>query len=131
MSRRLISLHLAPETHEALVRSGVPRHSPVGRSINTAFDRLDRLSQLAGVELKLGRGFYEFALEILTDPWSLTASDIEALPTVLRTRPGLTKLAHAQGFDLADFIAAIEALRYADRLALVDRAQQHHAIKTP
>ena len=131
MSRRLISLHLAPETHDALVRAGVPKHAPVGRTINTAFERLDRLSQLASVEVKLGRGFYEFALELLTDPWSLSASDIQALPTVLRTKPGATPLAHARGFDLADFVAAIEALRYADRLALVDRAQQHHALNAP
>ncbi len=122
--RRMVSLHLKTETFDALLRSGVPRLHSIGGAISTALDRLERLSQLAPLETTLGRGFYEFALEVLVDPWGLTASDIQALPSVLRGVPGITAAAHARGFDLSAFLVAIESLRYADRIALVDRAQQ-------
>ena len=89
--------------------------------------RLDRLAAATDLEPRLGSTHYRLALELLADPWALSASDIEALPTLFRQALRASAIALPSDFDPESFLALITELDYADRLALVCSAEQHHA----
>ena len=92
-----------------------------------ALELLDRLSTLVDPAQKLGKQAYNFAIAALFNAWSLGAGEIQTIEVFFRGVPNLEQVAAAHGVDLEDFFLRLAQLDFAERLALVDRAQQHHA----
>lgn len=84
------------------------------------------MATLSDLESRLGSATYALALALLKEPWTLGASDIEVLPTILRSALQ-TPPQPSHSEDPEQFLAKISALDYADRLALVYHAERFHA----
>jgi hypothetical protein len=76
---------------------------------------------------RLPAAYYELAVELLTQPWKLGASDIKMLPEYLRDLPHFTPTVEAAGVDPEAFLAAIRPLSFTERHHIVDQAHQRHA----
>ncbi len=93
--------------------------------------RLDRLAAVADLEACLGAEAYGVALGLLSNPWLLGGSEIETLPTLMRLAMQAPSFVPPAGFDTEAFLRRIAALDYADRLALVCRAEHALAAAAP
>ncbi len=126
------TLYLSKQIDELLERRGIAPGVKGGQrnlsaAVRRALELLDRLSTLANPAAKLGRPAYDFAVQALYNAWGLEAAQIQTLDTHFRGMPNLPALAKERGVDLDDFFARLASLDFAERLALVDHAQQHHA----
>lgn len=91
-----------------------------------AIELLDRLCTLVDPAQKLGKKPYDFAVAALVNAWSLGPGEIQTLDLYFRGIPGIKALATAHSVDLDDLFQRLAQLDFAERVALVDRAQQHH-----
>ena len=72
----------------------------------------------------LSDAFYDFAIRLLPDAAALSADQISVLEAHFKSRPQFRRTAEEAGIDPEPFLAAIEALPYAQKLHLVDQAEQ-------
>jgi hypothetical protein len=71
---------------------------------------------------RLNGTLYALVLLSLPAPWTLTPFEIEHLPRLIERVPGIADDLEAAGFSPALALARLEALTYAEKVALIDAA---------
>jgi hypothetical protein len=70
---------------------------------------------------------YQLAARLLPAPWSLKPFEIDQMATLLETAPGFAAAAQEAAIDPAAFLAAIAALGFVEKVALLDHALEVQA----
>jgi hypothetical protein len=71
--------------------------------------------------------YYGLTLELLDNPWSIRAQDIETLDVYLVRLRTFPDVARRRGVDTSDYARAVAALSYTERLFVVNAAEIFHA----
>lgn len=64
---------------------------------------------------------------LLPDPWLITAATVENLALRVQEAPSFAAKVKEAGIDPADLVAAVAALSFVEKMALLDQALQHQA----
>ncbi|HVT61466.1 MAG TPA: hypothetical protein VHR45_24095 [Thermoanaerobaculia bacterium] len=78
---------------------------------------------------QLPEDIHALAVELLEEPWALTAFEIDNLAAFLDRTGDFARALAANVIPRQDFLQAISALTFAEKAALVDAAIQRHAPK--
>jgi hypothetical protein len=70
---------------------------------------------------------YQLAARLIPEPWAIRDAGIENLAFRLREAPDFAARAQAAGIDPAALVATIDALGFAEKLALLDAALREQA----
>lgn len=125
---------LAPDDLRFLEQRGAVSHRGKGTFNRSAV--LHRELQLLRALLRrydprvsaaLPEAMHGLAVRLLPEPWSLKPLEVDHMAELLATAPGFASEAAAAGVDPAAFLAAITALSFAEKVALLDHALQHQA----
>jgi hypothetical protein len=73
------------------------------------------------------QAFFELTLALLTDPWQISADQIDFLDVTLTRRREFGELAARHGVDPTAYEEAIRSLSYSHRIYLVDAAEKKYA----
>jgi hypothetical protein len=80
---------------------------------------------------RLPPAIFEAAVALLTAGWTLNPFEIELLEVVLSRTAGFAKVAAQAGVEPRALLAAVAALSFPEKFALVDLAIQAHASAAP
>lgn len=76
----------------------------------------------------LPKEIHDLAIRLLPEPWTLTKPvEVKNLADLLEHAPDFEAELAAAGMDPAAFLVAIEALNFAEKVALLDHALLHQA----
>ncbi|HVT18564.1 MAG TPA: hypothetical protein VHQ90_20595 [Thermoanaerobaculia bacterium] len=67
---------------------------------------------------------HELVTRHLSEPWAMTAFEIEHLESYLARNSGFAAAARAAGIDPAELLATLAGLNFYEKMALVDQACQ-------
>jgi hypothetical protein len=70
---------------------------------------------------------HQLAVRLLPEPWSLKPFEIDQMAALLESAPGFAAAVAAAGVDRAAFLAAVAALSFGEKVALLDHALQEQA----
>jgi hypothetical protein len=134
MAGKGTTLQIAPADIGFLARRGARAHRGGGdfsrsavlhRSLRTLRD------VLAYSDPRKTRGLPEemhrLAVRLLSGGWTLKAFEVEHLEAILGRSPELDAEAAAAGIEAGAFLAAIEAMSFAEKAFVVDQAVQEYA----
>jgi hypothetical protein len=76
---------------------------------------------------RLPHEMHQLAVRLLPEPWSLKPFEIDHMAALLQSTPGFAAAVEAAGVDPAAFLAAIAALDFAEKVALVGHALEEQA----
>ncbi|HVT14720.1 MAG TPA: hypothetical protein VHQ90_00885 [Thermoanaerobaculia bacterium] len=74
----------------------------------------------------LSEDMHLLAVGLLPEPWTLSRFEVQHLAKRFALSPDLAAEAGGAGIEVEDFLAAITALTFPEKLALVDQAIQAH-----
>jgi hypothetical protein len=70
---------------------------------------------------------HRLAVSLLPEPWTLKPFEIDQMAALLETAPGFAEAVAAAGVDPASFLAAVAALSFVEKVALLDHALEQQA----
>ncbi|HVT56899.1 MAG TPA: hypothetical protein VHR45_00740 [Thermoanaerobaculia bacterium] len=131
MAGRGTTVQLGPADVDFLAQRGGRSHRGPGDFSRSAIlhRSLDHLRLLLAHHdpLKNGRlspEQHELAIHVLPEPWKLRAFEIEHLEGVIERAPDFAAALAAKRMKPEKFLAAIGALTFGEKLALLDQAMQ-------
>ena len=133
MAKKQLTIHLEPATLAQLQERGAAGDRGPSEVVRRRLEILDSL--VVHCDPRFTRGFpdrfFDFVVSFLTAPWTIPADRILGLESYLAQKPGFAEAARAAGIDPAELRLAIKDLSFAERLALLDAAEVHHAQELP
>jgi hypothetical protein len=127
-----INLQLGPADVVFLERRGARSHRGGGefsRSavLHRAIQGLRTVLENADPRPRLSPAVYAAAIELLPTAWTLKPLEIQHLGEVIQGTPEFASVLSRSKLEAKAFVAAIAALSFAEKFALVDLAVQTHA----
>jgi hypothetical protein len=135
MARGEIQIHVRPGKVVFIERRGgranrgggeFSRREVLDRLLDTLRNLLEHYDPLktGGLSSEIGK----VAIRLLEDdPWKLKALEIEQLEKVLERAPDFRDALAEAGIEPVEFLRAIQALTFGEKVSLVDRAIQEHS----
>jgi len=133
LAKKQLTIHLEPATYGQLQERGAAGDRGPSEVVRRRLEILDSL--IVHCDPRFTRVFpdayFDFLVSFLTAPWTIPADRIIALESYLAQKPGFAEGARAAGIDPAELRNAVKDLTFAERLALLDAAEVHHAQELP